>query len=72
MWLLLVSLWQCRPGIGGCSGQQETTEGASLVSDVVAAKPIPMLRAAKSSGAVFWVQPAVAAQFLGGSFLRKL
>lgn len=24
------------------------------------------------NGAVFWVQPAVVAQFLGGSFLRKL
>ena len=30
-----------------CSGQQEITEGASLFSDVAAAKPTLMLRAAK-------------------------
>lgn len=53
-----------------CCGQQEITEGASLFSDVTMAKPILMLKAAE--GAVVWVLPAVVAQFLGGSFLRKL
>lgn len=68
-WLLLLSLLQTW---GRCSGQQEITEGATLFSHVAVARPILTLRAAECSGAVFWVQPAMVAQFLGGSFLRKL